>query len=266
MSSPRTSGGAARRTANSPPNSTDTDSRCPTWARFRASAWPAPARPETHGSGDTNGVLATAVREIELVGADGRLVTLCRGDEPFAGSVIGLGALGIVTSLTLDLVPAFDMRQDLYNELPAATFAEHFDEITSSAYSVSLFTDWRGPVLTQVWLKRRVACSVSSEPSTAEPARRWFGAAPATRRQHPVLGEAADNCTEQLGVTGPWHQRLPHFRRDSCRAAGTSCSRSTSWREPTRWRPSRRCTGSATGSRRCCSCRKSARSPPTSCG
>jgi xylitol oxidase len=29
---------------------------------------------------------------------------------------------------------------------------------------------------------------------------------------HPVLGGDPVNCTEQLGIVGPWSERLPHFR------------------------------------------------------
>lgn len=101
----------------------------------------------THGSGDAAGSLATAVRTVELLTADGDSLTLDRekDGEHFAGSVVALGALGVVTSLTLDLVPAFEMRQSVRTGLPLAVLEEHFDAITSAAYSVSMFTDWRAP-------------------------------------------------------------------------------------------------------------------------
>ncbi|WP_141724722.1 FAD-binding protein, partial [Streptomyces niveus] len=109
----------------------------------------------THGSGDTSGSLATAVRAVELITADGDWLTLDRerDGERFAGSVVALGALGVVTSLTLDLVPAFGVRQFVRTGLSLDVLAEHFDTITSAAYSVSLFTDWSAPRFGQVWLK-----------------------------------------------------------------------------------------------------------------
>lgn len=166
----------------------------------------------THGSGDAAGSLATAVRTVELLTADGDSLTLDRekDGEHFAGSVVALGALGVVTSLTLDLVPAFEMRQSVRTGLPLAVLEEHFDTITSAAYSVSMFTDWRAPRprFGQVWLKR-LDGPASDSP---EPDFPWAG--PATEAMHPVPGMPATHCTEQHGVPGPWHARLPHFRAE----------------------------------------------------
>ncbi|MFC8827286.1 D-arabinono-1,4-lactone oxidase [Streptomyces sp. NPDC057137] len=164
----------------------------------------------THGSGDASGSLATAVRAVELVTADGDSLTLDRERDAdrFAGSVVALGALGVVTSLTLDLVPAFDVRQSVHTGLPLAVLEEHFDAITSAAYSVSLFTDWSAPRFGQVWLKRLAGPA----PDSPEPDFPW--AEPATGPMHPVPGMPATYCTEQRGVPGPWHARLPHFRAE----------------------------------------------------
>lgn len=168
----------------------------------------------THGSGDTSGSLATAVRAMDLVTADGDTLTLEReagsegGGGRFAGAVVALGALGVATSLTLDLVPAFDVRQFVRTGLSLDALEEHFDAITSAAYSVSLFTDWSAPRFGQVWLKELAG----SPPDTYEPDFPW--AAPADGPMHPVPGMPAVHCTEQLGVPGPWHARLPHFRAE----------------------------------------------------
>ena len=171
----------------------------------------------THGSGDRNGNLATAVSGLEIVTADGERIVLARDRDPdaFAGAVVSLGGLGVVTSLTLELQPAFRMRQDLYEDLPLAGAVEHFDEIMSSADSVSLFTEWRGPAFDQVWLKRRV-----TDGDAFEPVSELFGATRATVPIHPIRRMPADACTEQLGVPGPWHERLPHFRMDHTPSSG----------------------------------------------
>jgi alditol oxidase len=171
----------------------------------------------THGSGDGHGVLATAVAAVEMVSADGDLVTVSREAEPgrFPGTVVALGALGIVTRLTLDTVPAFDIRQYVYEDLPAGQVTEHFDEIVSSGCSVSLFTDWRGPGIRQAWLKRR-----ADEPGSGGPGPRWMGGRLASGPRHPVPGLSPAACTEQLGVPGPWHERLPHFRPEFTPSAG----------------------------------------------
>jgi len=170
----------------------------------------------THGSGAANGNLATAVSAIELVKADGEFVTLSRDTDPeFSGVVVGLGALGLVTKVTLDLIPAFQMRQDVYLNLPMAQLEAHFGEIMSAGYSVSLFTDWQTQSINQVWIKSTVS---EGAPAAASP--EFFGATLATRNVHPIIEISAENCTEQMGVPGPWYDRLPHFKLDFTPSSG----------------------------------------------
>ncbi|MGW0424251.1 FAD-binding protein [Streptomyces sp. NPDC003015] len=166
----------------------------------------------THGSGVGNGPLASAVREVELVTADGSVLTIGRDDPRFGGAVTSLGALGVATALTLDLVPSFDVEQYVFTELPLTGLdSAAFETVMSTAYSVSLFTDWRAPGFRQVWAKRR----------TDQPLADFPWAAPATEKMHPVPGMPALNCTEQFGVPGPWHDRLPHFRAEFTPSSGT---------------------------------------------
>lgn len=166
----------------------------------------------THGSGSGLGCLATAVRSLDLVTSDGELRTISRGDDDFAGSVVALGSLGVVVRMTLDLVPAYDVEQTVWDDLPFAVAAERFDDVLGSAYSVSLFTTWSGDSFEQVWVKRRVL----DEPADL----RWTGARPADGPRHPVPGVDAAACTEQDGVAGPWFERLPHFRLEFTPSAG----------------------------------------------
>ncbi len=171
----------------------------------------------THGSGDRHGNLATAVSAMEMVTANGELILLSRekDGEQFRGAVVGLGGLGLVTKMTLDISPTFEMRQDLYENLPLAELEEHFDELFSSVYSVSLFTDWRNPTFNQVWLKRQVSDNASIE---MDP--QLFRATLAINPLHPIAALSAENCTEQMGVSGPWYERLPHFRMDFTPSSG----------------------------------------------
>jgi xylitol oxidase len=159
----------------------------------------------THGSGDANGNLATAVAGLEIVTSSGELLTASRGDADFDGLVVGLGALGAVTRITLDVEPAYELRQRVFEGLAWSALLEHFDEITSAGYSVSLFTRW-GEAIDQVWVKGRVT-------DAPERARGdLFGAIAATVERHPILGLDPVNCSPQLGVPGLWSDRLPHFR------------------------------------------------------
>lgn len=158
----------------------------------------------THGSGDRAGNLATAVTGLELVTADGDLVRLDRDSPDLVGAVVGLGALGIVTRVTLSIEPTYDVEQTVYLRLPWTSLVENLDAITGAAYSVSIFSSWRDPdVVDQVWLKRRTG----DAPVPAE----LFGAVAAAQELDPLGGAHPVNCTPQLGAPGPWLERLPHF-------------------------------------------------------
>jgi len=143
-----------------------------------------------------------AVAGLEVVGPDGELRSVARGEPDFDGHVVSLGALGVTSHVTLDLEPTYDVRQDLYTDLPWDVAAEHLDELTGSAYSVSLFTDWVSGTVQQVWLKSRDA---------VPPADLW-GAGPAEATLHMLAGADIEAVTRQGGVAGSWHRRLPHFR------------------------------------------------------
>ena len=173
----------------------------------------------THGSGVRLGNLSTAVSGLELVRADGELVQIERSADPdgVAAAVVSLGALGVVTRLTLDVEPTYRMRQVVFEDLPIAAFREHFDEITSAADSVSGFTQWRGPVIEQIWTKQRVR---DEDGAGLAELGDLFGATLASVQLHPIRGVTPDACTAQLGVPGPWFDRLPHFRLDHTPSAG----------------------------------------------
>lgn len=164
----------------------------------------------THGSGDRVGNLATAVSAVDILGADGAITHLERGDADFDGAVVGLGALGVVIRVRLDVEPEYQIAQHVYEGLPWDELAAHFDEITGAGYSVSLFTTW-GSHVDQVWVKQRLP---------SDPVVPFVGARPATADVHPVAGMSAENCTPQLGVPGPWSDRLPHFKMGFTPSAG----------------------------------------------
>jgi alditol oxidase len=171
----------------------------------------------THGSGIKNGNLSSAVSAIEFVTAAGDVVNLSRekdGDQ-FLGAVVNLGALGFVTKTTLDVQPTYQVRQDVYENLPFGELEKNFEAIMSSGYSVSLFTDWQNNNVSEVWVKSR---TVEGAPFNAKP--EFYGAKLATKNLHPIASLGAENCTEQMGVPGPWHERLPHFRMNFTPSSG----------------------------------------------
>jgi xylitol oxidase len=161
----------------------------------------------THGSGDDTGNLATAVRALEMVRADGGLVTVAAGDPDFEGVVVGLGALGLVTRVTLSVQPFFEMRQRVFEGVAWDRLLERLDAIFAAGESVSIF-HLCGEQTEQVWVKRRQGVTPGDDGDLEE----LLGVRAATLALHPVLGGDPVNCTVQLGVPGPWSERLPHFR------------------------------------------------------
>ena len=199
---------------------------------------------------------------MSMVHGDGEIETVDGSDpDKLNGSVVALGALGIVTSLTLDVEPTYDVRQDVYEDLPFDELATHFDEIATLAYSVSLFTDWRGPLIDQVWLKTRVA---GRDP--AEPPIELFGAVRASGPRHPIRRIRADACTPQAGMAGPWHHRLPHFRFDHTPSAGDELQTQYFVARADAAEAMSRCKHCASESPESCRSRRYAPSPPTTFG
>src|SRR5690606_29132918 len=135
-----------------------------------------------------------------------------RGDADFAGAVVGLGALGIVSAVTLDIQPSFDVRQDVFLDLPFRSLVDNVDAITGAAYSVSCFTRWQGAHIDMVWLK--------SLADTPPPRGDFHGAHPAPHPIHPIASIDPAPCTPQMGVRGPWYDRLPHFRMEFTPSVG----------------------------------------------
>src|SRR3954469_9777096 len=146
----------------------------------------------THGSGVGNQSLAAAVSALELVGADGSILRLRRGDRDFDGAVVGLGALGLVARVSLDVVPAFEVRQYVFEDLPWRAVETDLDEILAGGYSVSLFTTWSEP-------GHRAGMG---QDAGRVHTQSYFGATPATVPCNPVPGALPDDCTTQVGVPG----------------------------------------------------------------
>jgi alditol oxidase len=170
----------------------------------------------THGSGDRNGILSTAVSAVELVKADGSLVTVDRSNPDLKALAVGLGAFGVITRLVLDIQPTYLVRQDVYRNAPWDTVLEAFDEVMASAYSVSLLGDFSSPVIGQLWQKTRVA-SVADGHQEPEPV-------PETLHGGTWYDDAEEPADHSLnvraGIPGPWSERLPHFRLDAPPSAG----------------------------------------------
>jgi xylitol oxidase len=158
----------------------------------------------THGSGDTNRGLAAAVRGLELITASGDLGIVDDGDDPdtVAAMAVGLGAFGLVTSLTLAVEPRYEMAQTIDVDVPLGATIDRLDEVMASAYSVSLFTNWLGDSIHSLWRKYRLDELQAPRPEVLE-----LGGTSATA---PLV----DYHTAAAMAPGPWYERLPHVRWD----------------------------------------------------
>lgn len=174
----------------------------------------------THGSGDGVQNLSAAVRGLEIVAAGGKVRRIGPEHPEFGGSVVALGALGVVSRVTLAIQPRYEVAQEVWLGLPWRTALSDLDALTSSAYSVSLFTDWRGERIRQVWRKHRVPLDAGQDWSAPPAGPELDGARRATANVHPLPGPDASACTAQGGLRGPWHERLPHFRAEFTPSAG----------------------------------------------
>ena len=165
----------------------------------------------THGSGDANGVLTTAVRGIRFADAGGEVREVRRGDADFDALAVGLGAYGVVLSLDIETRPAYRMRQDVYRGVSWDAALGALESVTGAGYSVSVFTRWEVASVGWVWVKTRLEADDADVPTTLLDGALDVDAEP--------LGGLAD-VTELRGVPGPWMLRLPHFRLDGTPSFG----------------------------------------------
>jgi FAD-linked oxidoreductase len=87
----------------------------------------------THGTGARLGGLATQVEALDLVLADGSLVSCSASARPelFAAARVGLGALGVVTAVTLRCVPSFTLAAD-ERPMPVEQVIEEFGALAAA--------------------------------------------------------------------------------------------------------------------------------------
>lgn len=163
----------------------------------------------THGSGNKNGNLSTAVSGMEIVTGTGETINLTKekDGQKFLAAVVNLGALGVITKVTLDIQPTFEMNQYVYQNLQFSQLKDNFEAIEAKGYSVSLFTNWQSNDIAEVWVKRKIEKGENYKPDAE-----LFGAKLATKNLHPIPALSAENCTVQMGVPGPWYERMPHFK------------------------------------------------------
>jgi len=165
----------------------------------------------THGSGIKNQNLANQVLSLDIVTAEGELRHIDRTNPAFNALVVGLGLGGVVYQYELKIEPTFEIRQVIYPEIPLDVLQRNFDQIMGTAYSVSCFTDWSRAQIGNLWCKFR---DVEVIPESVG------GSAKADKKYHPIPSVDPVACTDQLGESGDWHQRLSHFKLEFTPSVG----------------------------------------------
>jgi xylitol oxidase len=166
----------------------------------------------THGSGDKNQILSSSLVSFSYLDANGVIVTLNRSSKNFEACRVGLGAYGLWVNLTLAIVQSYQMRQDVFRNLPWELFLEDPAKLTAAGYSVSLFTKWGSDTIDQTWVKSRSHDSA--------PPIEIAGIKPDSTSMPELMPGVGDNLTQQGGEEGAWLDRLPHFRFDATPSAG----------------------------------------------
>ena len=125
----------------------------------------------THGSAPRLGNLASGVRALRLVCADGSVKALSREREPelFSAARVSLGALGVITEVTLRVVPAFDL-EEIAEPLPLEEALARIPALVESEPFVKL---WWLPHTGRALVSR---CRPTTARRTFSPLARWIDA------------------------------------------------------------------------------------------
>jgi xylitol oxidase len=165
----------------------------------------------THGSGIFNKNLAAQVAAVEFIDSTGSIRHLSEGSREYEAFVVGLGLTGIITNYWLKIEPSFNVKQIIYENVSDIELEKSFDEIMGTAYSVSFFTRWDSSNQGNLWCKFKENQYIPDIVS---------GAHQATKKLHPIPEVDPVAATEQFGVTGPWLERLAHFKLDFTPSVG----------------------------------------------
>jgi len=147
----------------------------------------------THGTGAQLGGLSTQVKALELVLADGSVVQCSPDERPdlFTVARVGLGALGVISTVTLQCVPAFVLRAREFPQ-PLDGILERFDDMTASEDHVEFH--WF-PHSDRVQVKHNIRLPADETPAPLSRARQFY--------EYEVMENAAFGLVCKLGRAAP---------------------------------------------------------------
>jgi FAD-linked oxidoreductase len=179
----------------------------------------------THGTGAALGGLATQAVGFELVLADGSVVSCSAADRPelFSAARVGLGVLGVVSTVTLRCVPAFSLVAD-ERPMPLEDVLASFDDLAAANDHFEFY--WF-PYGRRALVKRNNRITSADVPPAMPGWRRWwefsvmentaFGALCRTGRTVPALipslNRLSSSALSARTYTAPSHEVFVTPRR-----------------------------------------------------
>jgi FAD-linked oxidoreductase len=163
----------------------------------------------THGTGEQLGGLATQVRGLELVTADGAVVQCSPTERPelFSAARVGLGAFGVMTAVTLQCEPAFVLSAD-EGAMPLADVMADFDGMAARNEHFEFF--WF-PHTSTAMVKQNNRLPADAPTTPQNPVRAFI--------EDEVFGNAAFGAVCELGRRAP--RLIPRLNERSVRLMGS---------------------------------------------
>lgn len=125
----------------------------------------------SHGTGPAFPGFAGFATELEIVDAAGGVHRARRGDKLFQAAGVGLGALGMITEVTLEILPEFDVHQRVYGGISVDHFIEHAAQDMCRADNVGALIDFGAGEVALLYVRDRVEVGEPMPP----PSRHDFG-------------------------------------------------------------------------------------------
>ncbi|KAI1701064.1 FAD binding domain-containing protein [Ditylenchus destructor] len=159
-----------------------------------------------HGSGLSNQCLASHIRSLKIVLANGTLATYGPNDPELKAIALGVGAFGVITQVELKVEPTFNITNYFFLNMTAQNLYDHFDEIENTGYTAQLFTDFSTPgVWGQIMIMDR-----SGSNANIGSLQNLYGATRATTKVSPILALPPTYLVDQ-GVEQPWYFGLVDY-------------------------------------------------------
>uniref|UniRef100_A0A915CZS4 FAD-binding PCMH-type domain-containing protein n=1 Tax=Ditylenchus dipsaci TaxID=166011 RepID=A0A915CZS4_9BILA len=162
-----------------------------------------------HGSGYGIGNLATQAIALQMVLADGSVKNYTKNDPEFPAAALGLGAMGIITEVTLQLEPTYNLAINVFENMSISELDNNMDDLIEAGHAVNLWSTFGTPgLLDQVWITSKVDGNGTNKYGNVS---QLYGAPAATAQASPIHALPPTFVVPQMGIVGPWYERLTDY-------------------------------------------------------